>query len=274
MIPFILGFVYESILNDPLESIRSCYYDSAMRRPKPLTTSFLATFDSSTDPVASVTSLIDEIDSHNIILLAGCIRTHLPSHFTDRKFDAGGYDAGGNNVTYMNQFLQDFLPRITERLISGAGYAAEAIGWRPHPSHLGLRCVEFLEYDTGSELKYHTDADSIYTLVVMLSNPDKDYSGGSFFIRSDEESIIIRRRPKLFEGLLFDSVAPHGVGPIKDGKRVVLVLEFWPYNDSPWNTTRPPSFDNHGFKMPSLLRIPREPLFQSSLESFKVNDYK
>ena len=74
---------------------------------------------------------------------------------------------GGNNVTFVGEFLKSLIPELYFHLVSTVSYATESARWVPHPLQLGIRCVEILEYAAGNELKYHVDSNSIYTLMVI-----------------------------------------------------------------------------------------------------------
>jgi hypothetical protein len=50
-----------------------------------------------------------------------------------------------------------------------------------------IRCVEKLVYQSGGELLFHTDTDSVYTFTLMLSRPDQ-FTGGRFYIKADANS--------------------------------------------------------------------------------------
>lgn len=128
------------------------------------------------------------------------------------------------------------MPEFKQYVVDVASAAAERAGWRPHPSHLGIRCVEKLVYPTNGELLYHTDADSVYTLVIMLSHASQ-YTGGRFLIQRDEnDKTELSFSPPYGGGVFFDSNMNHAVEPIKTGQRVALAIEFWPYEDvSVWD---------------------------------------
>lgn len=140
--------------------------------------------------------------------------------------------------------MQDVMPDFVAYMRHIFAQATEGAGWRPHPHHLGIRCIETLIYSAGGELLYHKDADSIYTAVVMLSDTST-FSGGSFVIEGQHTDTntgklaAIRLNPRRGGALLFDSVAEHGVDSIITGNRVVLVFELWLYNDTGIYDLRP-----------------------------------
>ena len=78
--------------------------------------------------------------------------------------------------------------------------------WFPHPRQLGIRCVESLLYHAGGKLKLHTDSESIYTIVVMLSEPCAGaFTGGDFVIRESTDrssDALLRAAPKKGDAIM------------------------------------------------------------------------
>jgi hypothetical protein len=156
-----------------------------------------------------------------------------------------------------------------------AGKAAGLFGDEKHllPSHLGIRCVEMLEYNSGngfaSVLGWHEDTESIYTMVLALSAQGTNFTGGAFHIqggsdlqRKHSRANAVKREveagaseggdarahptvldvtiePTEGSGMIFDSETSHGVGSLDSGVRTVLVLEFWPLADATAGDLRP-----------------------------------
>ena len=202
------------------------------------------------DPLVLFRHAIDETDLDHIMDLVSCVRRHQPDHVEDRPFNLGksGY-GGGNNVTYIGGFFEAILGDLTDHLLDVASDAAAHAGWVPHPRQLGIRCIELLEYNTGGELLMHVDADSVYTLVLMLVDRS-EFTGGKFVIQhrpwsSAQNATSIAALPSAtafperLGGMLFDSNCDHAVAPIKTGKRTVLAIELWPYDDVDIDGMRP-----------------------------------
>jgi len=187
-------------------------------------------------------NIVDDVDVEHLSVLSQCVKHHIPSNFKGRLFDENGY-GGGNNVTFVGGYVQSIMSEFFQHLLDVAGEATEEAGWIPHPQQLGIRCVEMLEYAAGGQLKMHTDLDSIYTMVLMLGSPNKTFYGGAFVIephRVGREAIaVVKANPVQFGGILFDSNANHGVEPISTGERLVLAVEFWPYQDTTVFEKRP-----------------------------------
>ena len=196
-------------------------------------------YSSNAEPIVVYENVIDNEDIKFISILADCIKVEFAESFEDRAFDSNGY-GGGNNVTYMNGFMQKILPELTDHIRHIAVLAAEKAGWRPYPQHLGIRCIERLDYYTGGELLLHTDTDSVYTMVLMLAD-EKQFHGGKFYIKEPSTGSVVEATPNRYGGILFDSMALHGVYPITKGERVVLAVEFWPYSDTDTHDKRPDS---------------------------------
>lgn len=208
---------------------------------------------------------IDKYDIQQIHALTNCIRVLAPSHFEYRPFDLGVEKyGGGNNVTYVGGYFQRIMPAFVNHIIEVVSTATEHSGWRPHPKHLGIRCIETLDYGIGGELLWHVDFDSIYTVVLMLSDKS-DFVGGNFVIRDKKKA----RDPKtgrfptfhveLEKGsaLVFDSNSDHGVETVEVGLRSVLVFELWMYEDTgPFEFRSPPEpYATRQIK-PSILTLP------------------
>eukprot|EP00593_Proboscia_inermis_P007617 CAMPEP_0171304820 /NCGR_PEP_ID=MMETSP0816-20121228/14569_1 /TAXON_ID=420281 /ORGANISM="Proboscia inermis, Strain CCAP1064/1" /LENGTH=268 /DNA_ID=CAMNT_0011785155 /DNA_START=283 /DNA_END=1085 /DNA_ORIENTATION=+ len=115
------------------------------------------------------------------------------THARERKFGDGSKDEGGNRVVFLNEFLSEILPGLYWKLRDVGERAVNMrAGGGVFPdreldfSRLGVRCVEFLEYNAGSvansDLGWHVDGESLYTMVVQLSQRGVDYSGGRFNI--------------------------------------------------------------------------------------------
>jgi len=189
--------------------------------------------------------------------LSKCIKKIDPTRFVDRKFDQNGNPqkyGGGNDVVFLTGLLPIIIPSLSQHLIEIASTAAEEIGWRPHVNHLGYRCIEKLMYHPGGELLYHVDSGSIYTLVLMFSD-ENDYSGGEFQI-DDYNGNPINYKAKKKGGILFNSNQNHGVTPILTGERHVLAVEFWPYEDTNIEDSRPRVIDyKNKNKVPKLLEV-------------------
>lgn len=191
-----------------------------------------------------IEGVIDEIDEEHLFALASCIKTENPAFFDNRN-------GGGNNITYLGAYVTNLLPDLTDQLVDIAAVAAEEAGWRPHPRHLGIRCIELLEYIPGGELKMELERDSIYTMVVMLSEPHS-FIGGPLILESRVKHDYREVRMAHHGAVIFDSMVPHGVAPISSGKRIVLALEFWAYAGI-GPTDRRPDPEDRPLKKPWLI---------------------
>ena len=210
------------------------------------------------EPVLVVKSLIDKIDIKNIKTMCDYVKINYPSQCLYREFQnvvvnytgdemiiednnsQHGYEDGGSNdVVFMEGHMQEIMPTLLDHIILATTEAALSAKWYPHPKHLGVRCIENLLYTSGGRLYMHTDSDSIFTIVIMLSDPcESDFTGGDFVIRSHDDTSI-RIALKQGEALMFDSCTMHGVESITTGERSVLVLELWPYQDAVKGDCRP-----------------------------------
>ena len=257
MVILSIGFGNKDV-EEMISSIKECYDQSAVKREgsrKNINPRFT---HNKGDSLVKIYEVLDDIDVSQIGTLSECIKTVEPTKFEDRKFDqdANKY-GGGNDVIFLTGLLPIILPSLSKYIVELASAASEEAGWRPHVSHLGFRCIEKLMYYPGGELLYHVDHGSIYTLVIILSD-ENDFIGGEFQIINADRSIINYKAPKK-GGMLFDSNKDHGITTIKEGERHVLVVEFWPFEDTNASDRRPHE-ENHNFKMkvPQLLEVPKQ----------------
>jgi hypothetical protein len=184
------------------------------------------------------------ITPHQVTLvqeLAHCIEHHYPSHFEHRSFGVGG----GNDCTYLSPlFLSMMLPEVAAVVQATAelGYAHAA--WSSEDDHYipvnqcGVRTSEFLEYSHFRALNKHSDEGSLYTAIFALSQPDRDYHEGYYYI---EDSLEVQHmiRPQQYSAMVFLSEMLHGVTTVTEGTRYMFTNEFWAFPDPPFQAPRP-----------------------------------
>jgi hypothetical protein len=246
------------------KKIHECFQYNRIQRVTARDINTLLYYNSSDDPVITVEKWIDKIDADNLNILTQCVKKIYPDNFLSRPFDIKGY-GGGNNVTFLNEILQIAYPELLDQVLSVAGAITDTLGWRPHPNHLGIRCIEVAEYGPGGELLFHYDDESIYTLSVVISSPEHDFEGGSFAISNNQfgkpytsgNITTTYIDPKQYGGVIFDSNMAHGITAISNGSRTAFVIELWPYEDSGFDEQRPPgSLKFQKAKIAKLLRVP------------------
>ena len=221
-----------------------------------------------TRPYIAFSNAFDDEDITHLLILSACVKefsdeeNSIERKFGNKTGEETAYDAGGNNVTFIGGYISAILPELDSRIRDVASESTEVANYRPHPQHLGIRCAEILEYGPGGELKLHVDSDSIFTLIFMLSD-SSDYDGGSFFIedRSDDTLHYELKAPK-YGGFLFDSNVNHGVDKLNSGKRLVMAVEFWPFEDISPDDARPGISDKH---------LPMVPLFKEVILDTATN---
>jgi hypothetical protein len=164
-------------------------------------------------------------------------------HAEERQFGNG---VGGNRVVYMHEYLQLILPELYWKLrdiANQALQAGKAAGLfddeEEHVpiSHLGIRVLEYLEYNhkgfgENSQLGWHRDADSIYTMVITLAEPGKDFDGGEFHIKDFDDENVLEFLPSAGCGVFFDSEVNHAVSALLRGRRRSFPIEFWDEGES------------------------------------------
>jgi len=101
---------------------------------------------------------------------------------------------------------------------------------------LSMRCVEKIRYFPGGRLGDHEDMDSVYTMILMLSDP-ADFDGGVAYVGRGENRKWLR--PVARGGHIFAAEETHGVTDVAAGVRDVLAVEFWAHGDSPPEHVRP-----------------------------------
>lgn len=233
---------YEQLLNDAvpvINEVSKCYQSNVLKFTRDKRKNIGKFIHKVKEPVLLIQDVIDSTDIANIEILSNCIRTMHPDRFEDRAFDNDGY-GGGNNVTFLHGYFQHILPELFNHIMNNVVIlAAETAGWRPYPGHLGIRCIEKLDYYTGGELLLHTDDESVFTLALMLVDHN-DFTGGSFYINNkNDNNKTLKFNPEYGGGIMFDSVSYHGVDKIITGERTVLVIELWPWLDGTIYDSRP-----------------------------------
>ena len=230
------------------------------------------------EPVIHIKSLIDDIDICHLRCFSSCVKAYYPSQFINREFienpvryfgDEVIYGTpsadivssiygGGNDVVFLGGFMQKVMPKLLDYILQNFTKAAVEAGWYPHINHLGIRCVESLIYSAGGKLMLHTDSESVFTIVLMLSDPSiSDFTGGDFVIQKNslEGTNLLHVSLNVGDAIMFDSNSLHGVEAVLTGERNVLVLELWPYADSVRGEHRPAaSLYSSRLTLPKLLQ--------------------
>lgn len=266
------------------------------------------------EPIIVMKSLVDEEDICRLRRLSQSVKLHYPlqnisrefklspvSYFGDEALDDSMGDeganissyGGGNNAIFVGGFIQTLMPNLLAYILRSVSDATAGAGWYPHMAHLGIRCAESLVYHSGGQLMLHKDTESVFTIVVMLSDPcSSDFTGGEFVIQSQQQHVpcggdnsnavsnfnsdiikehssngnnsvdsgdcgrtLLRVAMKQGDAIVFDSNSLHGVEPILSGERHVLVLEMWPYVDSKRGDHRPAaSLYADRFRIPTLIQ--------------------
>jgi hypothetical protein len=172
-------------------------------------------------PLVIIHSLFDSEDIQQIDRLSEWVKKMHPTQHVCRQFDQAPVEyvngelvvpattqnyGGGNDVTHIHGFAQISIPHLLEYIICSASEATMTARWFPHPRQLGIRCVESLLYHAGGKLKLHTDSESIYTIVVMLSEPCAGaFTGGDFVIRESTDrssDALLRAAPKKGDAIM------------------------------------------------------------------------
>jgi len=153
-------------------------------------------------------SLIGDEDISRIRSLSQSVKLHYPFQKVIREFalspvsyfgdevltDIEGEGSspssygGGNSVVFLGGFIQTLMPNFLANMLRSVSDATADAKWYPHMDHLGIRCAESLVYYSGGNLMLHRDTESVFTIVVMLSDPcSSDFTGGEFVIQSQQQ---------------------------------------------------------------------------------------
>ncbi|KAG7355155.1 hypothetical protein IV203_004511 [Nitzschia inconspicua] len=197
--------------------------------------------------------------------LKQCLRMHQ-SHLAEIRPFGQNYDKGGNNCVFLGGFLQSLTPGVAAKIRQAGHVAWTHAQWGEfvpplhtvHPDgykdplEAGIRTSDHISYEGWEALGPHKDSDSLYTVLVMLSNPD-DYDGGEFHMqvdRSGDQSEQQRRldeshpplilKLKKYDGVVFlADENTHQVLSIGGGDRKTVATEFWGHRDCPFGIKRP-----------------------------------
>lgn len=225
--------------------------------------------DRGTDAVPPVAVIVENAlhirEAETLQDLKQCLQTHH-DHLTEHRPFGQGYDNGGNNCVFLGAFLQWMAPGVAAQIRQTGHVAWEHGGWgdfdppRPQmhpygyidPSEAGIRTSGHLSYEGWEALGPHKDNDSLYTVLVMLSDPE-DYDGGQLYMqvdRSGEQSEKQRMldeyhppmviKPKKHSAVVFMADEnTHQVLSIGGGDRQTVGTEFWSHGDVPFGMMRP-----------------------------------
>ena len=206
----------------------------------------------------------------NLEKLSTCVQQHAPDYYKSRLFPAyaqkqskeKGY-ISGNNCTYVNGYLHELYPEFVHYIRHISTIAAQAL---PNPldcMQLGIRGMEYIQYEAGNKLELHRDKESVYTIVIMLSDPRTDFTGGNFLIEDsvnwygDPATRLLEVNMSANGGVFFYSEYRHGIQLITGGQRRIFTVEFWNHPDSRAVNERP------WVDEPRLLHTPTAALYKS-----------
>jgi hypothetical protein len=120
-----------------------------------------------------------------------------------------------------------FIDRVVERVV--ALDRSQHWGFQLATGNFSLRACEYHSQVAPSEALadiHHYDQDSLVTVDIMLSDPAVEFSGASIqTLRADGE--MESHSVQQYDALCFVSHKYHSVTPLRAGRRVVCVLEFW-----------------------------------------------
>ena len=201
----------------------------------------------STSLAVRIDNILDGYDINMLDRLHTCVVIVEKERYIRRMFHGpAGEDVEGNIVLYLTGILAELAPGLMERVKATSDIATEMMGWNDlrtprnwtehKPSQLGVRCAEIISYygKENSGLAGHKDVGSVYTLIVLLVDPD-DYEGGRLMVGKSGDFFS----PPQGGGVLFQSEALHGLTRVSSGHRRVFSLEFWDQPTAAFGEVRP-----------------------------------
>jgi len=147
----------------------------------------------------------------------------------------------GHEVLFANNCTREdlyYILRQVTKQVTESEYCYFTINW---DDKLNARTVEFINYTAGNSLGWHTDIDgTILTLVIMLSEPDEEYTGGEFELMDgkylkqqlttgediDFDDYSIRLDWHKGDFVIFPITTAHRVKEVLSGFRTSFVIEF------------------------------------------------
>jgi hypothetical protein len=140
---------------------------------------------------------------------------------------------------HVHALIDKQLPHILKKILDTMVEADRQAGWgllAPNCAEdereagcSNVRVVEYHEYRKGGEVcdPTHTDAGSLVTMSVMLSDPSTDFTGGDFTTLEEDGSVTDFPGFSRGDGLVFISEKWHSVQEVTTGTRRSLVTELW-----------------------------------------------
>lgn len=207
-----------------------------------------------------ISNALSEEEALYMKQLSICAHVDDPDALQSRPFSAeddADYVRGGNDVVFLQGYLQLFTPGLAARVQEITRLAWEQAGWGKlteksgeekyqDPSLCGIRTTEHIGYDNWKSLGAHIDTDSLYSTVIALASPS-EYDGGEFYLYPDRRDLNdvlqndtrVEIRAERLSAVIFLSETLHGVGDIRSKGREMFATEFWKYNDAFLGTFRP-----------------------------------
>lgn len=219
-------------------------------------------------PIAvQINNALTAHDAQRLERLQGCLQLHHP-HMVEEREGQPSKNITGNTCTHTAGFLQWLLPDVASKVRQVGQMAYDCAKWKDYnPNRYGTvdfetsgyRTAEVLEYThTSKGLRLHVDGGSLYTVLIMLSDPDV-YEGGLLLSSVWRYSVLDGGRhiptnqktndaneadwtltiPKYTAMVFLAEENNHKVMEITAGKRKSFANEFWTYGNAPIGIMRP-----------------------------------
>lgn len=200
-------------------------------------------------PLAAVLrGVVPETELQQLEMLTSDVeRSGISDIVNQRRIFGDTVDAdGGHEVTYLNQHA----PRSVVDLLWGLGIGADVImptwGIKRRLKALGkpaLRCLESISYyvkahqtaaarrsdvlGDPNSLGWHNDGATLFTVVVAMGTAGSEFIGGELEIRNLEGRVHRIEDLRRGDAVVWRGWDTHRVLPVTQGRRNVVVAEWW-----------------------------------------------
>lgn len=155
------------------------------------------------DDIKSIKNFIDPIDAKKIIVLIDKLKI-------DNKLDN---DRGDNTYRLYNSdnsVVREFVKKYSDKFIDGKQiYVSEQL--------IAL-------YEKDAYMNVHVDVYDESEVVSTVIYLNDDYTGGELFFPEIDGGYLYK--PEKYELVHFPTPYPHGVKPVKSGKRYIITISY------------------------------------------------
>lgn len=185
---------------------------------------------------AHVDFAFNDAETQVLEAMTRCVQTH----FSDHQFEQWSWNQNRafKDYTFLGGFVQLLTPGIAAQLKALVYQVWDTAGWMdPDPRNLGIRCINHVKFHGSGPLGIpHIDEDSLYTIMIALSDPQECQDCHFFFQSPVDESRVFMRNFTRMSAAVFLSNEPHCCTDLKeledgDNKRSYVKMELWEHRD-------------------------------------------